>query len=97
MSIGEAQYDEDEISVKVFRHIGQKWSRQSEEMPLHRVLDLTILIIAAMSKNPNSDLLNIEVIDEERVQNVLDYFKNNKEYFDERLIEIKRLLDLKIP
>ncbi|MCJ7733924.1 MAG: DUF6530 family protein [Anaerolineales bacterium] len=34
-----------EIVAKVWRHTGEKWSRQSEEMPLHRVLDLAILII----------------------------------------------------
>jgi hypothetical protein len=33
-----------EISAKVWRHTGGKWSRQSEELPLHRVLDLAILI-----------------------------------------------------
>ena len=26
------------------RHTGEKWSRQSEELPLHRVIDLAILI-----------------------------------------------------
>ncbi len=29
------------------RLTGEKWSRQSEELPLHRVLDLAILIAAA--------------------------------------------------
>jgi hypothetical protein len=28
----------------VWRHTGGKWSRQSEELPLHRVLDLAILV-----------------------------------------------------
>ena len=32
------------ISAKVWRHTGEKWSRQSEELPLHRVLDLAILV-----------------------------------------------------
>jgi len=35
------------ISAKIWRHTGEKWSRQSEEMPLHRVLDLAILICKA--------------------------------------------------
>jgi hypothetical protein len=35
------------ISAKVWRHTGEKWSRQSEELPLHRVLDLAILICRA--------------------------------------------------
>jgi hypothetical protein len=48
LSLGLAQWNERgnvEISAKIWRHTGGKWSRQSEEMPLHRVLDLTILLI----------------------------------------------------
>ena len=37
-----------DISAKVWRHTGEKWSRQSEELPLHRVLDLAILTCRAM-------------------------------------------------
>ena len=31
----------------MWRHTGDKWSRQSEELPLHRVLDLAILVCRA--------------------------------------------------
>ena len=34
-----------DISAKVWRYTGEKWSRQSEELPLHRVIDLAILIV----------------------------------------------------
>jgi len=34
LSIGWSQWDDKEISAKVFRHGEQKWSRQSEEIPL---------------------------------------------------------------
>ncbi len=47
LSLGLAQWNDRgnlEISAKIWRHSGKKWSRQSEEMPLHRVLDLAILI-----------------------------------------------------
>lgn len=50
LSLGLAQWNDRgsvEISAKVWRHTGEKWSRQSEEMPLHRVLDLAILIARA--------------------------------------------------
>ncbi len=49
LSLGLAQWDDrgKEISAKVWRHTGKKWSRQSEELPLHRVLDLAILICRA--------------------------------------------------
>jgi hypothetical protein len=47
LSLGLAQWNERgkvDISAKVWRHTGEKWSRQSEELPIHRVLDLAILI-----------------------------------------------------
>ena len=46
LSLGLAQWNERgkvDISAKVWRHTGEKWSRQSEELPLYRVLDLAIL------------------------------------------------------
>jgi hypothetical protein len=52
LSLGLAQWNDRgkvEISAKVWRHTGEKWSRQSEELPLHRVLDLSILVCRAMS------------------------------------------------
>lgn len=61
LSLGFAQwndYEEDliELSAKVWRVSDQeskdsnkrKWSRQSEELPLHRVLDLSILIASSL-------------------------------------------------
>lgn len=50
LSLGLAQWNDRgkvDISAKVWRYTGEKWSRQSEELPLHRVLDLAILIIRA--------------------------------------------------
>lgn len=47
LSLGLAQWNDRgkvDISAKIWRHTGDKWSRQSEEMPIHRVLDLAILI-----------------------------------------------------
>lgn len=50
LSLGLAQWNDRgsiDISAKVWRHTGEKWSRQSEELPLHRALDLTLLILSA--------------------------------------------------
>ena len=47
LSLGLAQWNDRgkvDVSAKVWRHTGEKWPRQSEELPLHRVLDLAILI-----------------------------------------------------
>lgn len=50
LSLGLAQWNDRgkvDISAKVWRFTGEKWSRQSEELPLHRVIDLAILICRA--------------------------------------------------
>lgn len=50
LSLGLAQWNDRgrvDVSAKIWRHTGEKWSRQSEEMPLHRVIDLAILISEA--------------------------------------------------
>jgi hypothetical protein len=47
LSLGLAQWNDRgkvDISAKIWRHTGEKWSRQSEELPLHKALDLAILI-----------------------------------------------------
>jgi len=47
LSLGLAQWNDRgkvDVSAKVWRYTGEKWSRQSEELPLHRVLDLAILV-----------------------------------------------------
>lgn len=50
LSLGLAQWNDRgkvDISAKVWRYTGEKWSRQSEELPLHRLIDLTILLCRA--------------------------------------------------
>lgn len=52
LSLGLAQWNDRgkvDISAKVWRYTGEKWSRQSEELPMHRVLDLAILICKSLS------------------------------------------------
>lgn len=47
LSLGLAQWNDRgkvDISAKIWRYTGEKWSRQSEEMPMNRVLDLAIMI-----------------------------------------------------
>lgn len=59
LSIGLAQWsttDKPDLSAKVWRYTGEKWSRQSEELPLHRVLDLASLLCASISYTKNETL-----------------------------------------
>ena len=51
LSLGLAQWNDRgrvDISAKVWRYTGEKWSRQSEELPLHRVMDLAVLICRSL-------------------------------------------------
>ena len=50
LSIGLAQWNERgrvDVSAKVWRTSGDRWSRLSEELPIHRLLDLSILFCRA--------------------------------------------------
>ncbi|EPH3061399.1 TPA: DUF6530 family protein [Klebsiella oxytoca] len=59
LSVGIAQWNGPgwtELSAKVWRNTGEKWSRQSEELPLHRVIDLATLICITMDYSKNGRL-----------------------------------------
>jgi len=97
LSIGKAQYDVNQISLKVWRHADTKWSRQSEELPIHRNLDLSILFLAALLTDvsahyPKSNLR--EKIDSpSEVQEIKEYYEKNKHFIEPRLKELKHLLN----
>lgn len=97
LSIGRAQYDIQQISLKVWRHSDEKWSRQSEELPIHRNLDLSILFIAALLTDidANYPRCNLrEIIDNpSEVQVIKNFYEVNKVYLKPRLNELKRLLN----
>jgi hypothetical protein len=99
LSIGQAQYEEKEISVKVWRYNEKekKIKRQSEELPIHRNLDLSILIVAALltdveSKYPLTSLRE-EIVDEDRVVEIKDFFKHNEKMLRPRLEELRKILN----
>lgn len=96
LSIGRAQYDDEEFSAKVLRHKNGKWSRQSEELPLHRVLDLAILLVASNKRaTTGQDVvssLSEKVIDFSSLPDLLSYYKANQNELQPRLDELKRLL-----
>lgn len=97
LSIGKAQWDDDEeeISAKVWRYKENTgWSRQSEELPLHRVLDLAILILSVYN-SPEKKIdtfLGETVIDDEGLDKIKAFMKENEEVFEKRISELKKLL-----
>jgi hypothetical protein len=66
LSIGLAQWrnphDPDALAAKVWRHSGEKWSRMSEELPLHRLADLCTLLVKSFYQSHLTNALNPTVI-----------------------------------
>lgn len=57
ISIGLPTWDwDDGLSVKIFRHTGNRWSRESEEVPLHRSIDTTKLVALFAYNEPGAPL-----------------------------------------
>ena len=97
LSIGTAQYDNTEISLKVWRHSGTKWSRQSEELPLHRNIDLNILLLGSLMTDINSGFpktnLREEIDSETKCKDIKDYYKSHEQFLKPRLEELRDKLN----
>lgn len=102
LSIGLAQWEEPgALSAKTFRWTGDKWSRQSEELPLHRVIDLTIFIVNTLMMGDNCYQMipagtfsgQTDDIQLNRMENIPEEFSDAKPLLEERLGVLKRLLD----
>lgn len=97
LSIGKAGYDNSKLSVKVWRNTGVKWSRQSEELPLHRNLDLTILALSSMNYREGASLsrsaLEIDLVDKSKLLFLNDQLNVQQEEIEDRIRHIKKLCD----
>lgn len=67
ISVGYAQFDNtnpDELTAKVFRRDSQtgRWCRQSEEIPLHRCVDLCNLIVQSIMIAKDIDYSHVQKI-----------------------------------
>jgi hypothetical protein len=97
LSIGVAQYDKDEISAKIWRHTSGKWSRQSEEMPLHRVLDLSKLIVDSILLAKGSIKPKATLSNNDNLPDIENYYNNNKQHLDQRLKDLRDAINQLIP
>lgn len=107
LSVGIAQWnyeDEDgikDISAKVFRHNGEKWSRQSEELPLHRCFDLCILIVQALQRSTKGEFFETGencvkpyVVNEKELEQIRSFYDRYKDkYLTDKMKSLKDLLD----
>lgn len=107
LSIGLAQWNdansnEIELSAKVWRYTGKKWSRQSEELPIHRVFDLASLACSAISFAQNNILLSDDKFsvnlsrDSKLIENLKNsLIKNDKkldDHLNESLVRLSKML-----
>lgn len=101
LSIGLAQWSDSktmDLSAKVWRYTGEKWSRQSEELPIHRVFDLASLLCASMSYAQNETLPICEDFQIELTKNsdLIDVLKGgmlkDQKHLDESLKRLSKYL-----
>lgn len=55
LSVGLSQWGDTDLSFKIMRHETQ-WSPQSEEMPLHRVIDSTLFLAKVLLDRENQSV-----------------------------------------
>ena len=90
LSIGRSTWDNDTISAKIWRVSADRWSRQSEDIPLWRLLDLAILFTATLKEKPS--LLGEVLINEADKQFLKEKIKENEDLYRPRLDELARLI-----
>jgi len=96
LSIGRAQYDQECASVKIFRYTGKRWSRQSEEVPIHRLGYLMQLFISAIKivqseKTPQTSL-HEEIVSPDELEFLRAEMHAHRDEIIHSLKEIKTLL-----
>lgn len=101
LSIGLAQWNDEgnhDLSAKVWRYTGEKWSRQSEELPLHRVLDLATLVCAAIQYASKEHLpmdaeFNLTLANNAKLVDVLKNGLNtDKEHLEKSLKRLAKVI-----
>ncbi len=100
LSVGLAQWGHDSLSLKIMRHTGDKWSRQSEELPLHRVFDSAIFLAKVLFDREN-EIVEIERYAFERQDSALQIKQENtsaneQQNFDTFLKENEELMSKRL-
>ena len=94
LSIGFATFNKTtkEISAKVWRqNKNSKFNRQSEELPLHRALDLAILVIDNLKSKPIKGAGNI--VNTDKQEDIENFYKVNKTEIDTRIDELLAVIN----
>lgn len=116
ISVGYAQFDNtnpDELTAKVFRRDSHssRWCRQSEEIPLHRCVDLCNLIVQSIMRAKDVDYSHVQTKmvphyeDKDNLENIKIFYerlntsKPGETYnqLREKLRELRELIDILNP
>ena len=99
ISVGRAQYNRNNASVKIFRHTGKQWSRQSEEIPIQRLgymMEMLLVTILHCQRSEDesfrSELLE-EIIAPEDLDFLRDQIMANRHSIRVSLNRIKSLIE----
>ena len=92
LTLGRATWNHESFSAKIWRwaNEGGKWSRQSEELPLGRLLDLARLFLSAIYEKPSG--LGEEIVDKESLDDFNSFIKDNMELYFPKIEAIKNIL-----
>jgi hypothetical protein len=96
LSIGRAQYDNSSSSVKLWRSKNGKWSRQSEEIPIYRVADFTLMLTSTIEKvmdKKETPEFSSEIVSQEDITFLEDEIILNKECIVSSLKKLKSILN----
>lgn len=106
LSVGVSQWSNNDLSLKIMRH-GNQWSPQSEELPLHRVIDSTVFLAKVLldadndrveiernlfSNQQKGFLIQKEVIEPEEQKRFDAYMHTHEEHLKDRLNKLHQLL-----
>ena len=97
MDIGKSTWNKEDFSAKIWRRTYNqgRWSRQSEELPLSRALDLAILISSVATEKSSS--LQYFYQREKEKENLRDFLMENMLTFGPKFDELRRILQSESP
>lgn len=101
LSVGLAQWNDignHDLSVKVWRHSDKRWSRQSEELPPHRIIDMASLLCSALSLAQGGDTLGDDDFfitssrDDELLTKLKQGLEKEQPHLDKSLTRLAKIL-----
>lgn len=99
LSVGEATWNEEygkkkdvDYSAKIFRKVWDSgnWSRQSEELPLWRVIDLATLVIAVIYDKPSG--MGEEIVKHDKYVELHKFIHEHTDLYHEKIENLKNVL-----